>query len=174
MSNDHIGLVAIHTNPYGEKKELRKTRWGWRMKQPHSTVLHELRKAIAVPLGNNIRTARQNADLTMSQLGARTGMGYRKPKHRIYEIEKGSQNQQYGITIGMLYALAAVLNVEPGSLLPSLDSVFEKASVKFESTSGLAFDEDQARTERIESLRATISEIEAKITTEQLSKREVD
>ena len=101
MSNDHSGLVATHINQYGEEKRLHRTRKGWQMQSNHNTVIRELMRVIGPMIGQRVRSARIKAGLTMEQLGERCGLKLAKPKHRIYEIEKGARG--HGITISILY-----------------------------------------------------------------------
>jgi DNA-binding XRE family transcriptional regulator len=125
------GKVAEYRDRYGDVREIHKTRHGLVTVRNSSTVPMELNGAVGHLVGLRIRAARIEAGLSMSQLCRRAGIVTTFPKQRMHEIENGSR--KYGIRFGTLYAIALVLDKEPGWFLPPMANVLMDSGVEFKS-----------------------------------------
>lgn len=114
----HLNKTAVFQNQYGENEELRRTRWGWRMKRQTTTPAIEMNRVIAKLMGQKIREMREDRGLTMKQLGISAGMTG-NPKQRVWAIENATRGE--GIRLGTLFAIAMVLDCEVSDLLPSVE-----------------------------------------------------
>ena len=119
--------IAEFENRYGEKKVIRLTRSGLRVKNNTSTVTLELNRKIAELLSANIKKRRLELGLTLEQVAIRSGITSGSPKNRMWEIENNLAKN--GVRFGTLYALSLALEIEPQKLMPSMEDVLQDAKV---------------------------------------------
>lgn len=125
--NTNKGVVATFTDRYGTERKVHATRHGLTVKREAQTVALKLNQQIAGMIGTNIREARIARGWSLEELCIKAGLASATPKNRMWEIENSIRKE--GIRLGTLYALAAALDVEPASLLPSLETVMALAEV---------------------------------------------
>ena len=117
--------IAEFENRYGERKVIRLTRSGLRVKNNSSTVALELNRRVSTLLANNIKARRVALGLTLDQVALKSGIT--GGKNRMWEIENCLAKN--GLRFGTLYALAMALEISPQMLMPSLADVLQEAKV---------------------------------------------
>lgn len=121
-------VVATIVDKFGEDRDVVQRGSRIRIANSGTTPILAMNRTAGVKVGERIRAARLAAGLTLEECAIRAGMTSGWPKNRMYEIETTVRNQ--GIRLGTLYAIAAALDVDVRSLIPSLEEVLAETDVE--------------------------------------------
>ena len=117
-------VVVEFENKYGEKKVIHKTRNGLRVKYTNPSVALSLGRAIQPVISAKIKQNRIERGLTYNELGRLSGVAPVNGKQRMFAIENPPCRQNDGgVRLGTLYAIAIALDVPITDLLPTADEV---------------------------------------------------
>lgn len=123
-------VLVDFVDQYGERRTIHRLKGrALAVKRAGNTPALAINRIVGAMIGKKIREHRLAAGYSMADLCVRAGLVAARPKHRMYEIEKG--HRQEGIRLGTLYAIAAALGVEPGELLPDMGEVLAAAKIEF-------------------------------------------
>lgn len=114
----------------GQKRAIRKTRYGLQIQRMRSTVPIALNRVVGPLVGQRIRQVRRSKRMSLETLCVRAGLISATPKSRMWEIENSIRKE--GLRLGTLYAIALALNVNVSALLPTPAEIAEAAGVNFE------------------------------------------
>ena len=123
--------VAEFVDDYGERRVIhrnKKTSKTLSVFREATTPTLRMNRAVAVLLGQNIRTRRLALNLSPRDLCERAGLIDQNPKQRVHAMESAARRE--GIRLGTLYALAHALECLPGDLLPPMADVLELAGAE--------------------------------------------
>ena len=119
--------VATFVDKYGDEREIHKTRHGLKLRRNRQTIISKLNPLISKAVGRKIRERRIERGMTLEDLCLKAGLQSVTPKNRMWEIENSIR--QHGTRLGTLYAIAAALDVEATTFMPSLKSIFKDAKI---------------------------------------------
>lgn len=125
--NKRPQVIAEFINDFEEKAVVhRDARGRIRMKRTKEAVALALSCEIGRIAGERIRAERKRQGLTMLALARRAGLTATKQRMREIECQSPART---GLRIGTIYALAWALEVDPSTLLPTLEEAMRGAGV---------------------------------------------
>ena len=121
--------IATFQDHFGEERRIYResARSALKVAKNTDTVSHKMNRVAAVLIGARIKERRVAAGLTLEALCERAGLKAANPKQLMWEIENAIR--QEGMRMGTLYAIAHVLECEPGELLPPVQEVASHAGI---------------------------------------------
>lgn len=126
MARRNSPIVAQFVDHYGETRTIHRDR-GSRLsvRRGEQTIAFKLAHSVGKLIGARIREERLKAGITGPALAQRAGL--RGGKAAMYSIETGLNT---GVRLGTVYAIAAALNIQPASLLPSVSEALMDAGLE--------------------------------------------
>jgi DNA-binding Xre family transcriptional regulator len=121
-------VIAVIRDRFDEPRNIVQRGSRIRVANNDATATIAMNREVAIVIGERIRAARLARGLSLEELAIRSGITSGWPKNRMHEIESCTRKQ--GVRMGTLYAIAAALNVEVSTLLPSVSEILGKAEVQ--------------------------------------------